>query len=328
MARPRKKDTHLPRSVYLRHNAYYFVDHVGKWHRLGQNLGEMYRKLADFVDDAPLTTMDALFDRYLRDVVPQKSPATQKLNRAQILCLRKVFGGMHPTDVTAPHICSFRDKRGAKTPTSANRELEVLAHTFRYAVEWGAISHNPCREVRKLRLLKRNRYVQDWEFQAVYEIASPRMKVAMDLALLTGLRRGDLLSLTRDDLTEDGILVTPSKTETSSGKTLLIEWSEDLREVVGRAKCIKPQVRQHLICNRQGKAYTPHGFTGMWKKLIERALEKTHLTESFRFNDLRAKSASDDTLEAASERLGHTNLRTTQDFYRRKPSRVKPLARR
>ena len=51
------------------------------------------------------------------------------------------------------------------------------------------------------------------------------------------------------------------------------------------------------------------------------------IKEPFRFNDLRAKSASDDTLEAASERLGHTNLRTTQDFYRRKPSRVRPLKR-
>jgi integrase len=153
------------------------------------------------------------------------------------------------------------------------------------------------------------------------------MQVTMDLALLTGLRRGDLIGLTRDNLTEEGILVRPSKTENSSGKSLLIEWSDDLREVVARAKSIKPQVRQPLICNLQGKAYTPHGFTGMWAKLMQRALEKTDLKEPFRFNDLRAKSASDDTLEAASERLGHTNLRTTQDFYRRKPSRVRPLKR-
>ncbi len=186
MGRRRKKDTHLPSSVYYRHAAYYFVDHKGKWNRLGTSLGEMYRRLADFVEESPVATMDDLFDRYLRDVVPNKAPATQEINRDQIVRLRAVFGHMAPTDVTAPHVCAYRDKRGAATPTSANRELEVLSHTFSHAVEWGVISTNPCREVRKLRLPKRNRYIQDWEYQAVYSVASPTMKAAMDLGATDG----------------------------------------------------------------------------------------------------------------------------------------------
>ncbi len=169
--------------------------------------------------------------------------------------------------------------------------------------------------------------MQDWEYKAVHGIASPKMKVAMDLALLTGLRRGDLLGLTRDDLTDNGILVRPSKTEHSSGKMLLIEWSDELKDIVAKAKRLSPRFRQHLIATRSGSPYDPRSFTKIFGRLIKRALEKTELTEPFRFNDLRAKSASDDTLEAASERLGHTSTRTTQDFYRRKPVRVKPLAR-
>jgi len=287
----------------------------------------MYRRLADFVDETRVATMGDLFDRYLRDVVPTKAPTTQQINRDQIVRLRTVFGHMVPKDVTAPHVCAYRDKRGAATPTSANRELEVLSHTFSHAVEWGIISTNPCREVRKLRLPRRNRYVQDWEYQAVHGIASPKMKVAMDLALLTGLRRGDLLGLTRDDLTDNGILVRPSKTEHSSGKTLLIEWSDELKDIVAKAKRLSPRFRRHLIATRRGTPYDPRSFTKILGRLIKQALEKTELTEPFRFNDLRAKSASDDTLEAASERLGHTSTRTTQDFYRRKPVRVKPLTR-
>lgn len=149
------------------------------------------------------------------------------------------------------------------------------------------------------------------------------MQVAMDLALLTGLRRGDLLALTRDNVTDEGLLVRTSKTAVP----LLFDWSDDLRAVNSRARGLRPQVRRTLIANRQGKPYTPTGFGSNWQRLIDRALRETQLEEPFRFNDLRAKSASDDTMDAATERLGHMNARTTQRFYRRKPMRVQPLHR-
>lgn len=323
MGRRRKRDRHLPARVYFRHGRYYFVDCWGKWNPVGNSLGEMYRKYAEFVEDGDLTTMSAVLDRYLRDVVPQKAPQTQVNNRAQIARLRAVFGDMAPGEVRASHVCQYRDKRGAMTPTAANRELEVLAHVFRYAVEWGATDVNPCREVRKLRLAKRERYVEDWEFEAVYAVALPMMQVAMDLALLTGLRRGDLLALTRDNVTDDGLLVRTSKT----GVPLLVEWTDELEEVVARARGIQPQVRRTLIANRQGRPYTPTGFGSNWRRLMDKALRETDLEEPYRFNDLRAKSASDDTMEAATERLGHMDMRTTQRFYRRKAIRVQPLRR-
>ena len=48
--------------------------------------------------------------------------------------------------------------------------------------------------------------------------------------------------------------------------------------------------------------------------------------QPFQFRDLRAKSASDDTPEAATARLGHTNAAITESVYRRKPATVRPLA--
>jgi len=163
--------------------------------------------------------------------------------------------------------------------------------------------------------------VTDDEYRAVYVLAFPMMQVAMDLAVLTGLRRGDLLGLTRDHLTDEGILIRTSKT----GTPLLIEWSDELRSVVNRAKRIKPQVRLTLICSRQGKPYSGQGFAAIWQRLIRKALEKKVISERFRFHDLRAKSASDDTLDAATARLGHMDAKLTERVYRRKPRRVKPL---
>ena len=69
------------------------------------------------------------------------------------------------------------------------------------------------------------------------------------------------------------------------------------------------------------------GFASVWRRKIDVAILDTDnlLTERFQFRDLRAKSASDDGLEAASARLGHTNTAITERIYRRKPARVSPL---
>jgi integrase len=137
--------------------------------------------------------------------------------------------------------------------------------------------------------------------------------------VLTGLRRADLVKLTREHLTEAGIEIGTGKT----GKALVIQWSVELRAVVDRIKTIKPHVRRPLIANRHGKGYTPDGFSSQFRKVMVVAFPDK--AERFRFNDIRAKSASDDTLEAATARLGHANQSTTVKHYRRAPALVRPL---
>ena len=123
------------------------------------------------------------------------------------------------------------------------------------------------------------------------------------------------LGLTRNDLTDDGILVQTQKTD----KGLLIEWSDELRDVIDRAKRLPPHIRQPIIATRKGRAYTGDGFSAIWQRVVKKSEVR------FQFKDLRAKSASDDTLEGATKRLGHTSSQTTERFYRRKPNRVRPL---
>ena len=64
----------------------------------------------------------------------------------------------------------------------------------------------------------------------------------------------------------------------------------------------------------------------MWRRARKKALDKGEIGESYRFNDLRAKSASDDIdVDRASKRLGHTSRETTEKFYIRTPKKVSPL---
>ena len=323
MGRKRTRDKHLPRGVTHEHGAYYFRGADRKRIHLGCDFADAMTRYGDMFRQAPLSTFGAVLDRYLQQVTPKKAPRTQTDETKYIATIRSVFGLMTPKAITPSQIYEFRDKIAVKSgDVQANHHLKTLKHVCVKAVEWGAVIANPARDVSKLHVRPRDRYAEDWEYEAVYKCASEVVRVAMDLAVLTGMRRGDLLALTRSQLRDDGIHVTTGKT----GRKLIIEWSDELRDVVARAKQLKPQVRQHVIATRQGKRFTANGFSTLWQRAVRKALKQKALTQRFTFNDLRSKSASDtaDLLEA-SERLGHSSPAITKQVYRRKPVRVTPL---
>jgi integrase len=323
MGRKRKHNKHLPQRVYHRGKSYYFVDHSGRWRRLGYTIAEMYRAYAELLEERPITTMNNLFDRYMAEVVPRKAERTQRDNRYEMQFLRAALKDMAPADFKPQHGYAYYNERKKNSPRRALAEMAFLSHVFTKAIEWRVVEDNPCRHIRKERPKPRRRYVTEAEYAAAYTAMPVMVQCAMDLAVLTGLRPGDLLGLTRDNLNNEGIEIATSKT----GKVLLIEWSPALRAAVDRALKQPPQVRQPLICNKQGKPYTVDGFNTNFYRAMGKATEdlENALTERFQFRDLRAKSASDDTAEAASKRLGHASLAVTERIYRRKAEKVKPL---
>jgi hypothetical protein len=81
--------------------------------------------------------------------------------------------------------------------------------------------------------------------------------------------------------------------------------------------------------------FTGSGFRSNWHRLIQTALKgrkrkngvvtlEPVLKEPFTFNDLRAKNATDeDDFEAAHNRLAHSDRKTTQMVYVKKPRRAR-----
>ena len=192
---------------------------------------------------------------------------------------------------------------------------------------------------RKLRRPPRTRYVEDWEIIEALSLPSKRRKGSIRmlqayirLKLLTGMRRTDLLRLRMSDLREDGISVTPSKTARSSGKRIIYEWTDELRQAVEQAKAARPvHISPWLFCNRRGESYlkddgSANGFDSLWQRYMARLLAETEITERFQERDLRAKCATDaESLERARQLLAHASDATTKRVYRRGPERVKPL---
>lgn len=329
MGRRRIKNKNLPPRVYVHYGSYRYVPKIGKpvcLAKVGDYSG-MLRGLADALGERPtIANMSGLMDRYELEVIPGKSESTQKDQCRQLKNLRRAFGHMEPRTLRQPHAVQYRNKRAERAPTAANREMELLSHICSMGIEWGAMDFNPLRQMRKLKRPPRDRYVTNEEYVHVWELASPMVQCVMDLAMLTGLRRGDILRLERKHITDEGILIQPGKTARSTGKSILFEWSPALRSVVQKSLALEPQVRQHIVCNRKGKAFTKNGFDSVWQRLMAKATKGDNAIEHFQFRDLRRKSATDEPDEkTAQERLGHSSPEITAKVYRVRPKRVKPL---
>lgn len=348
---PRQRNSEnkgLPARWRLIHGAYYYQVPPGleaqwdgkKQFRLGKTLPEAYKVWADRLGSMEkVQTIGELLDRYTLQVIPEKAPRTRMDNLERVPRIRAVFGENSLTFIKPQHIYMYVDK--AKAKVTARKDMKLFSHVFTKAVEWGYIDRHPFMgQVRMEGDKPRDRYVEDWELIECLSLTSKRKKGSvlmvqayMRIKLLTGMRRGDLLRLKIVDLKEDGIHVQPNKSKTTTGKRMVFEWSEDLKQAVEDAKAVRPvNIAPFLFCTRDGESYideekgTASGWDSVWQRFMDRVLEETKVTEKFTEHDLRAKCASDaETLERARQLLSHADSRVTDRFYRRKPERVKPL---
>lgn len=325
MGRRRRHDKHLPQRVYLNHGTYWFRPKAARAVNLGRDLASAIARYGQLIHGQwSGRTLGDVIDRYRIDVLPLKSPKTRRNEGDQLTKLKAVFGDMYPDTVTAQQLYRYADQRrrpdGQPAPEAARHELALLGHVYSKAIRWGVATINPVRGIEKAVAKPKRPPVPIEQVDAVRALANERMRVAIDLAVCMGPRRGDLLALRRENLTAEGILFTQSKT----GRVQLIEWSDELRAIVARAKALKPQVPgDYLLRTRSGQPYTASGFSAIWQRLMAKHVAAGG--QRFRFHDLRSVSADGAaTLEEARDRLGHASSETTQRFYRRGVQRGKP----
>lgn len=337
----RTRDKHLPPRVYLKHGQFWFVSKdTNKWIALGKTMPEAMANWTKLIDrPTHITTMNSLFDRYMIEVSPLKSARSYKTNMAQVQNLRSVFGDMQPADITPVDIYKYMDARKEQgAPVGANREKALLSHVFSMAIRWGALADNPCRHVKRHTEYPRDRYITDEQYLAVKTIASPLIRLAMDIAYLTGQRIGDILKIRLSDFTAEGIIIEIKKSIRMGrpAKKILIGWSDDLRQCVENVRQMPRPIRGlYLFCNKRGQPYTGDGFSTMWQRVMNKAVaavddegnaKEPLLKERFSFHDIRAKAASDaKDGNHAKELLGHTNIAMTNRVYRRKIELVMPV---
>ncbi|UYZ83173.1 tyrosine-type recombinase/integrase [Entomomonas sp. E2T0] len=325
---------------------YYFYNAKGTTSKqkeipLGPDLDEAKIKWAEFEQTKePLilknrNKLGYLFDRYEREIVPTKAPRTQKDNLAELKQLRKAFEDA-PTNAVKPHhIAQYRDARTAKT--RANREMALLSHIYKYAIEWGIAKENPVAGVRKNKEKSRSYYADDEVFYSVYKYADQALKDMMMVAYLTGQRPADVLSIRMANITNEHLLIGQNKT----GHKLRIRLINDdgptgLGMLINNIISRKQEGGPYLISvNGKGITYSMlrnrfenARIDAMNEALSNKDQDLADRIKQFQFRDTRSKAASDmNDISAASKLLGHSKEKITRDVYIRIGQEVDPLER-
>ncbi|THG87063.1 integrase [Pseudomonas sp. A-1] len=278
-------------------------------------------------------TMGAVFDRYEREIIPDKASRTQRDNLLSLTQLRKVFRDAPLEAITPAVLAQYRDARSAKV--RANREISLLSHIWNIAREWGITDKpNPATRLRKNKETPRDYYATQEVWDAVYAQAAPELRDAMDLAYLTGQRPGDVLAMRAADIVDGYLQVAQSKTtkklrivlEGTALGTLVDRLLERRRQLSVRGpwlivtddavRVTSPMLRRRFDDARDKAA----------AKALKAEDEKlAAVIRQFQFRDIRPKAASEIAdLSKASRLLGHTDKRITDTVYRRIGEIVEP----
>ena len=295
----------LPPKVHARHGRYFYV-HQNKWHpltRINEGATALYTALQAFTSDRP-ATYGQLMMLYIARALPELRPATQpEYIRIINARLQHHFGHLILNTLEPTHVAQsleMRKKEGAAV--GGNRERAVLGSVISWGMRFGWCASNPCHGVKRNREAPSRRYVTDAELKGVIDRAPPALQDLLALAFLTGLRQGDLRTLTRANITAKGIELRQSK----DGKLREIAWSPALKHFVDRA--LARSKGEFVFVGTSGRPYTMDGLQLAMKRL----------KAGFRFRDLRPKAASD----AEHNVLGHDAQMLTRYV---RAQRIKPV---
>lgn len=270
---------------------------------------------------SPVSVNDIL-DRFEREYMPHElAPRTQLNYRYHLAELRAVFGHRIAVDLQPKDFGEYLSLKG-RGRVNRVRGIAVLSAAFTQAVSyWYILPHNVLRDVKRPRFRPRDRLILDAEFTAVRATASPRVQCAMDLALLTGQRQGDLIALKWKDIVDDEIHLQQQKT----GKRRAIGITPDLEAALDRCYLL-PDRDLYILTKAGGDRYTSEGFRAVWQRTMNRAQRLRAVAERFTFHDIRAMSATKHSdPEGARRLLGHTTVGMTVRVYRRGVEHVPAL---
>lgn len=295
-----------------------YPEAIRRWAELEQgNARAAASKLIDWNDVA---------DRYTREVIPTKAARTQRDYLDHLVHLREWFGDGHLATIEPLHVRQYLDAR-RHTPTQANREVAVFSSIWNHARAWGLTDRsNPATGIKRHQLRARTVYITGDQYQALYAVAPPALRDAMDLAYLTGQRPSDALKMRETDIRDGCLEVDQGKT----GVKLRIEVVGKLAELVDRLRAQKAGLKIHdtsLIVGAHGKAISQHWVRTMWVK----ARTAAGLPAELQFRDLRAKSVSDreeqtGNIRDAQALAGHTTVVMTEAYSRaRRGRKVRPV---
>jgi integrase len=294
------------------------------------------------------TTVAAFLERWLSHMASQVAPRSHEryaeIARKNIAPLlgNALLTKLRPEQISAAYakaLASGRvDGRGGLSPRTVHHMHRILRQALEQAVSWRILARNAADAVRPPRVERGTMETYDLaETAALLEAArGTRMLVPTMLAVLCGLRRGEILALRWQHIDSDQgqIAVSQSVEQTSAGLRFK-ETKSGRARTVALSATVVAQLRAHrarqaeellrlgiplrpetlVVARPDGEPIQPRSLTHEWQKLAaRRGLRR------IRFHDLRHAHAthllaSGVHPKIASERLGHSSVGITLDLY-------------
>lgn len=232
--------------------------------------------------DLKAITVHDLLHRYEREITAKKRGADRE--RFKLRVLRSHSLSKASLDkVTGAMIAAYRDDRlRIVTSGTVRRELAILQHCFEVARrEWDiAIVMNPVRQIAlpspsKARQRRLEPDDTDRFWQAVDQARAAWVKPFLILAIETGMRRGELLSVQWRDVDTSACLVRISKTKNGHERVI------PLTPLAVQTILSLPKSGDRIF------ALAPGAVRQAWDRLIKRAGIK-----DLRLHDLRHEAVS------------------------------------
>ena len=212
-----------------------------------------------------------------------------------------------------------------KSKTVIN-ELVVLKEMFKHATRWGYVKVNPTEYVERPRVEREEmETLTPGEVRKFLEQSPPRLRALFLMAVLTGMRRGELLALRRRDIDwkNSQILVNrsvwkgkfiPPKSKTSVRR---IDMSPHLaRELQNHIEASPNNELDLVFSNTEGNLVDPDT---MVRRHFLPALKRAGIRR-IRFHDLRHTNVAlrieqGQNIKYIQNQLGHASIQTTLDRY-------------
>lgn len=273
-------------------------------------------------------TLAELVDRYIRDVLPRK-PKLEKDQTRQLKWWKAELGAYTLADLTPARITEARDKlMQGREPGTVNRYLAALSGALTMAVnEWGWLDDSPMRKVSKpseprgrVRYLSEDTTGPNGEtiegertrlLKASQESKNSYLYPVVVLALSTGMRQGEIMGLTWEDVDLHQGRITLH--ETKNGERRVVPLVGKALELLKEQAKIR-RIDTPLLFPGKVKPRNPINLQVPWRAALKEAG-----IEDFRFHDLRHSAASYLAMNGASlaeiaEVLGHKTLQMVKRY--------------
>lgn len=353
MNRQRKTNRGLPRRVYIKFNAYYYVapepirvpktKEMKTWVRLcSVEDGEvvMLNRLAELLGSKTHVagTVPHLCAEFKAHKLSKYTKQTQEQYAQYLDMIADEFDAFLVVEVTTKEFADFLREKFADKPNTARKYGALASKLFRYAISGlGLRQDNPIDQldltefeterrtvllthdqVQRIRAAGMQSKPRKDTGKSIPTASGPMFACLIDMAYLLWARAIDIRTMQESQLEGGYIRLKPSKTKKSSGKVVDILITPAIQNVIDRARTIKKSygiISPYVFPTQKGTPYAKTGLISMW----DRARERAGITDDVTFKDLRSLAATDAAktgkqMAEIQKRLVHTSSKTSEIY--------------